>query len=98
MADALRWASQDRDGAGMTDIERRMLEELRDRDGAPIGPGYLGTQLWDNANQRKPQAFARPAGRVLNRLKRQGYAAWIQTETGWGWIITSAGERALESG
>ena len=77
----------------MTDIERRMLQ-LLDTD-RPTKPGFLGTVLWANPNQRQPQAFARPAGKVLNGLKRRGWTIWVHQPHDWGWIITAAGQRRL---
>jgi hypothetical protein len=81
----------------VTDIERRMLRELAKLDGQPSGPGSLGATLWGEQNEgsRKPQAFARGAGKVLNRLRRRGQVDWVRRAESWGWIITAVGREAL---
>jgi hypothetical protein len=79
----------------MTDIEHRMLKLLDPE--TPCRPGWLGSELWADTSEvaRMPQAYARPAGNVLNRLDNRGWASWVRRSDDWGWIITSAGLRRL---
>ena len=79
----------------MTDIEHQMLK-LLDPD-RPTKPGWLGATLWSDKHEYRPppQAFARPAGKILNRLKQRGWSIWVRQPHDWGWIITSAGQRRL---
>lgn len=50
-------------------IERRAIKILRKR--GPMTASNLGAELWGTAS-RKPQAYARPAGRLLKRLRDAG--------------------------
>jgi len=57
----------------MTPIETRAMTILRDD---PCSPGQLGEALWwSPLTRRLPQSYARPAGRVLRSLERQGLVA-----------------------
>jgi hypothetical protein len=75
----------------MTDIERRMLNLLDPE--TPCRPGWLGSELWADTSEvaRMPQAYARPAGKVLNKLRKRGWANWVRRYDDWGWIITASG-------
>lgn len=54
----------------------------------PRRPGHLGTLMWPKTN-RRPSAFTLPAGKILNRLKDKGLAAYvIRSDTNYGWIKT----------
>lgn len=55
----------------MTKADAAMLALLT-RD-SPQRASELGAQLWGTA-YRKPQSYARPAGRILARLSAMGYA------------------------
>lgn len=72
----------DRKRVDLTDTDRCMLALLSD---APLRPGYLGSVLWPS-KRRTPSAFARPAGKVLARLKRFGLATWVVRGEVHGWI------------
>lgn len=80
----------------MTEVERKMLQLLDPE--RPTKPGYLGATLWADTSKvaRVPQAYARPAGKVLNRLQKRGWAEWVRQPDDWGWIITRAGQLRLE--
>jgi hypothetical protein len=86
--------------SGLTVIQRRALEFLDGRD-CLVGPGTVGGHLWENPYKRPPQAFARPAGKILNALRAKGLADWITEERSsgwksWGWKITEAGRVMLK--
>lgn len=74
----------------MTPAERRMLEFLGKSDG--MSAGAIGASIY--CSGRMPQAYARPATNVLNRLARQGFVA--RRSRGY-WFITWDGFHALQS-
>ena len=61
-----------------------------------VGPGWFGSELWPDT-RRTTSAFARPAGRVLNRLRKLGLAEYTaegpDRRSQWGWRATPAGRR-----
>ena len=62
-----------------------------------IRPGWFGSCLWVETS-RPTWAFARPAGKVLNRLKVAGLAEWrSESKKFFGWQITSRGRVFLAS-
>lgn len=81
----------------MTPSDLKALSVLGEQNSL-VRPGYFGTLLWPET-KRPTWAFARPAGRVLNRLKAEGFAEWLATGPArrerWGWQITQAGRCAL---
>jgi len=62
---------------------------------SPLSTGFIGEQLWGNGT-RMPQHYARPAGRVLNRLREAGLVVRVHRggKDFMGWQITEAGLRA----
>lgn len=68
----------------LTDIERRMLDLLDFS--APTRPGFLGSCLWGRSAHRMPQHYARPAGRVLNGLRKKKLVTYVASKDAWGWI------------
>lgn len=81
----------------LSEAQRKVLLILDDR---PAGPGYIGNMIWGNG-YRKPQAYARTAGKVLNALREKSLAIWYPGErganSGWGWVLTDAGTRMAKS-
>ena len=63
-------------------------------DNIPAGPGYIGNRVWGNG-YRKPQSYARTAGKVLNALREKFLVIWFPGSAGMleGWILTRAGAR-----
>ena len=63
-----------------------------------VRPQHFGELLWPS--QRRAgncsAPFARPAGRVLNRLKAAGLAEYLVHKDEWGWTATAAGRRYTE--
>ena len=60
-----------------------------------VKPGVFGSMLWPQT-RRPPQAFARPAGKVLRRLETAGCAEWRserEPRRNWGWRVTFDGRR-----
>lgn len=83
----------------MTEAQRRMLALLGTKR-SPFPPGILGCELWrPESPTAKPQSYARPAGNLLNALRRLGFARWTKCwgSRQWGWEITAAGVAALEA-
>ena len=81
----------------LTDAQQKMLGILAAQK-RPCGPQYLGEQMWPHryrgSNCSAP--YARPAGKLLNALKRLELAEHVhQGDLWWGWQITPAGRRAL---
>jgi hypothetical protein len=56
-------------GKTTAELEERVLVYLRQH--GPQTCSNLGAALWGN-NHRKPQSFARPAGKILHKLLRAG--------------------------
>lgn len=79
----------------MTENDDRALRILAEQKGL-IRPGYFGSLLSMDPH-RKPQTYARPGGRALNRLKEAGFAEWFveRDDTVFGWQITKAGREYL---
>jgi len=63
-----------------------------------LGPGYIGDTVW--GKNRKPQAYARTAGKVLNALQEKRLVSYSVVNYGfhkdWGWSITSEGIKKFE--
>lgn len=76
----------------LSKAQRSVLLVLDDQ---PSGPGYIGNMVWGNG-YRKPQSYARTAGKVLNALRAKGLAEWGGGND-WGWVLTMAGEKLAES-
>jgi len=83
----------------LTAADERALLLLVEQKGL-VGPGYFGGLLWDDpslvsgyhgSNCSCP--YARPAGKVLNRLKARGLAEWVHERGSWGWRATERGRR-----
>lgn len=69
--------------------------ELHDR---VLGPGYIGAEIWGTPH-RKPQAYARTAGKILNALRKKNLVDWRSEEfptRDYGWVITFDGLKALK--
>jgi hypothetical protein len=60
-----------------------------------VGPQAFGERLWPGRCRGSSSApYARPAGKVLNRLRDQGFAEWVSpSKNEWGWRATDAGHR-----
>jgi hypothetical protein len=79
----------------VTDTDRRALTILVTMNRL-VRPQYFGELFWRRryrgSNCSAP--YARPAGRVLNRLRNQGFAEWVSlSKDDWGWRATSEGRR-----
>lgn len=86
--------------ARMTKGDAKMLALLTEDQ--PQRASELGTQLWGKGH-RKPQSYARPAGRVLARLSGMGYARSVVVPGDWSyvaWVCTADGtkEKARKQG
>jgi hypothetical protein len=81
-------------------VLRILYEEKVDLHDRVLGPGYIGARIWGKS-YRKPQAYARTAGRVLNALREKGLADWrseitVLAEPDYGWTITFEGKKIME--
>jgi hypothetical protein len=79
----------------LTDADVRALCLLVEQK-ALVGPGYFGDLLWGRERHMSNCScpYARPAGKVLGRLKAAGLAEYISEERPmkrWGWRATHAG-------
>lgn len=63
------------------------------RSEGPCRCAYLGMQAWQK-NGRKPQSYARPAGKVLRRMERKG---WVCRRADATWVVTAAAPRPQEA-
>jgi hypothetical protein len=88
--------------SALTDFERRALVLLVAEAHWLVRPGYFGELLWPKrARGSSSCPYARPAGKLLNRLKARGLAEWVVEERAsfregpknWGWRATEAGKR-----
>lgn len=65
----------------MTDADRKALAVIDEFKGEPFTCVMLGERLFDSVKNPHRQAYARPAGKVLRRLKREGLVvedyAWV---------------------
>lgn len=96
----------------MTDFERKALAVLVACNGL-VRPGHFGSLLWpgdkrSGGRHNGSAPLARPAGKVLNRLKSLGFAEYIYEEnreltvrkdggmewSDWGWRVTTKGKKA----
>ena len=67
----------------LSEIQRRMLSLLK---GSVLyKPGFLGATLWGK-QYRMPQAYTRPAGKVLKALVNKGYVAWRSDHDQADWV------------
>jgi hypothetical protein len=81
----------------MTDTDRRALALLCSC-ASLVGPQQFGELLWPEGRYRGSACsapYARPAGRVLNRLRDQGLAEWVSERENWGWRATASGRKAI---
>jgi hypothetical protein len=77
----------------MTAFDRKALAALVVVNGL-IGPQAFGERLWSHRPRGSSSApFARIAGKVLNRLRDQGFAEWVSEHKSWGWRATPEGRR-----
>ena len=86
--------------AEFSDVEWRLLVLLGGvSDGRASRPGNLGIEIWSrkpDTPHRKPQHYARSAGKALRSLERRGYAECRSDRGGeFGWMITAAGLAAI---
>lgn len=84
-----------------TDAERRVLTVLaRFGSNRLLGPGTIGGQIWGSPH-RKPQDYARTAGRILNRLRDRGLVEWTSFRgfegeaQDWGWRLSARGRETF---
>jgi hypothetical protein len=70
----------------LSDVERRILNELSCA--RPLRPGYIGAGVWGGSHVfRKPQSYARAAGKILKSLEKKGYARFVVLKRGdFGWV------------
>lgn len=61
--------------------EDRVLAILRDMPDTEWTASTIGAHLWGKRS-RAPQSFARPAGKLLRLLERQGKVEWYEHEDG----------------
>ena len=78
----------------MTEAERKMLAVMRG--GSAARASTWGAERY--GGDRKPQSYARPAAKVLQRLRVLGYVSRDSERWGTFWTITKAGQEALASG
>jgi hypothetical protein len=77
-----RYAIEESLARRLTESDVRALKLLVTFTGL-VRPGSFGDEMWGTrTSRRKPQAFARSAGRVLNRLCAAGLARWRNESTG----------------
>lgn len=70
---------------------QKMLDLL---DNTPRRPNNLGTCIWGEGGYRGSACsapYARPAGRLLNRLDKLGLAYRVHRGDDWGWVVTFKG-------
>jgi hypothetical protein len=74
----------------MTNVQKIVLELLQQNQHRLLRPGHIGEQVWGDATNKHlmPQAWCRPAGKVLRGLERDGLVQWLTTQDDWGWKIT----------
>lgn len=71
-----------------------------------VRPGHFGELLWPNKRRHSSNCsapLARPAGKVLKRLERAGYAQYLARSSGegfgewkeWGWAATWSGQQFI---
>jgi hypothetical protein len=75
----------------MTKIDETILKAIEQLQKSPKTCSNLGVMLWGKAH-RKPQSYARPAGRLLHEMKRRGLV--VQYYDGrhfFLWKLTAAG-------
>ena len=70
----------------MTEVQRRVLEELVRLDG-PVGTGLIGQEVW-GINFK-----ARTVSQVLRRMHEKGYILWRKE----GWVVSQGGREALKA-
>jgi hypothetical protein len=83
------------DATPLTAADERALAILAEQT-ALVGPGYFGDLLWGERGYHGSNCscpYARPAGKVLNRLKAAGLAEWVHEKDSWGWRATAQGRR-----
>lgn len=85
----------------LTEAQRKILAATP-ADGAPVGPGWVGYQVWGKP-WRQRQAYARPAGKILRQLESLGLVVWGHPAPGadsisWGWLLTGKGQQLLKEG
>lgn len=76
----------------MSGTEERVLMYLATNSGCRAS--QLGVHLWGRGT-RKPQAYCRPAAKILRRLERAGFIRWRGETNCVAWYLTYKGrERA----
>lgn len=58
-----------------------------------FNPGYVGQGIWGKGKYRKPQAYARIAGKIFNALKTHGLVDYVMQNEFLRWRITETGVR-----
>ena len=78
----------------MTPADKKALAVLVTLD-VLVGPQFFGEMLWKNRYRGSACSapYARPAGKVLNRLRDQGFAEWVREQDNWGWRATPEGRQ-----
>lgn len=94
LSDAQRWLKRTF-VESVTSKEMKALEILAKQD-RPVGPYFIGENIWGTARGSSSAPFARPAGKLLKRLQEKGYAMWVCEDDFWGWCITANGVRLVE--
>jgi hypothetical protein len=85
-------------GVDLTEGDVKALRLLVSFQGRLIGPGAFGDTLWgrrDRGGSNCSCPYARPAGKVLNRLKRAALAEWVHEGNNWGWRALPAAYELL---
>ena len=88
----------------LTEAQKKVLLHMAQyKDTMLLGPGGIGAGALAKPDsvQRKPQAYARVAGKVLNALQKKGLVGYVTDRDliydlpgDWGWQLSVAG-RAL---
>lgn len=78
---------------GITEKVLLVLEAAKE----PLPTGCIGERLWGDGT-RMPQHYARPAGKLLNRLLAAGLVVRVHRggKDFMGWAISAAGRRNLD--
>lgn len=91
----------------LSEAQKKVLRYMRRfHETILLGPGTVGMDALaseESRRFRKPQAFARVGGKVLNALKKKSLVEYVvdrclldNRHDYWGWRLTLRGRRAAE--
>lgn len=79
--------------AELSKIETKVLAGLLRE---PRSCSTIGSELWGIDSSRPPQAYARPAGRILSRLKKEGLVEQVLERRRFVYRLTAKGRRQTQ--